>query len=255
MKLKPSETYAESQAQQVLLDQLEVTVRNRMAKEINRYIRAYAETYGDAVMEAFIAKEHERRVTDILAKNIKKTAPLFGKLVRRQIDAATKQTSPTFYQDIADKWLLTRGLEEASGIAATTTERIKAAIAVALTETVSVAVIAKAIRDVAKLTPYRAAMIARTETHNAAMFATEQSAIEASKDLGIKLQKFWVPVQDARTRDNHAAMSSHDGIDLDENFNVGGVMMSRPSDPKGGAANVINCRCTLVHRRKQIEIE
>lgn len=255
MRLKPSDTYTESQMHQVMLDRLEVTVRNQMAREINRYIRAYAETYGDSVQEAFIALEHERRITSILEANIKKTAPAFGKLVRRQIDTAVKETDPTFYQRIADRWILSRGLDEAKGIATTTTEAIRKAITLTVVETVSVAAIAKAIRGVTKFTGYRAAMIARTETHNAANFATMESAKEASTDLGIQLQKFWVPVSDARTRDNHASMASHEGIDLDQRFNVGGAMMERPGDPAGGASNVINCRCTLVMRRKQIEID
>ena len=33
----------------------------------------------------------------------------------------------------------------------------------------------------------------------------------------------------------------------DEDFDINGTPMSFPSDPKGGAKNVINCRCVLVY--------
>lgn len=254
MKLTHAEAYKENQEQQILLDRLEVTVRNRLIREINRYIRRVAAVYPDQLQIAFEEQGHIRRIVQILTKNIQKTAPIFGRLVRKQIEAEVK-TVPTFYQSIAEQWILERGLEQATGIAQTTTQMIRAAIAQTVVETVSVSVVSKAIRSVMGMTAWRAAMIARTETHNAALYASERSAIEASADLGIELQKFWIPVLDARTRDNHAAMINHQGIDLDENFNVGGVMMSRPSDPKGGAGNNVNCRCAMVYRRKQFEIE
>ena len=33
-------------------------------------------------------------------------------------------------------------------------------------------------------------------------------------------------------------------------FNVGGELLMYPSDPKGSAANVINCRCVLGYDTK-----
>jgi hypothetical protein len=32
---------------------------------------------------------------------------------------------------------------------------------------------------------------------------------------------------------------------MGESFNINGTKMKYPSDPSGGAANVINCRCVL----------
>lgn len=252
-----ADTYNESQRQQVLLDRLEVTVRNRMASEINRYIRAAASAYdsGDMLLLAFLESEHQRRIMAILEANIRKTIPTFGKEVMRQIEAAVKQNTQTLWQRMIDSWLLTEGLAKATSIAKTSVGDVQQAITEALKDSISTSVVANAIRKVARLTPNRAEMIARTETHNAATFASTQTARSMERDLNLYLVKKWLPVLDARTRDRHAAMASHPAIPLDEKFNVGGEMMDRPGDPTASAGNVIRCRCTISYRRKQIEIE
>ena len=64
------------------------------------------------------------------------------------------------------------------------------------------------------------------------------------------LQKQWVSTSDDRTRSHHSAMNGTK-IQMDEDFvvNVKGISynMARPSDPRGGAVNVVNCRCVLLY--------
>jgi len=94
---------------------------------------------------------------------------------------------------------------------------------------------------------YRAATIARTETHSAASYANH----EVAKGMNITdLQKQWVSVSDSRTRSHHSSLNGT-RIPMDEDFvvNVKGISysMSKPSDPRGGAVNNINCRCVLLY--------
>ena len=94
---------------------------------------------------------------------------------------------------------------------------------------------------------YRAATIARTETHSAASYANHSVA----KNMNIPdLEKQWISVSDGRTRSHHSAVSGT-RIPMDEDFvvNVNGISysMSKPSDPRGGAINTINCRCVLLY--------
>lgn len=106
----------------------------------------------------------------------------------------------------------------------------------------------------------RSRVIARTETHTAAMYASQ----EVAKTSPFPMNKRWVSVYDARTRDfgegdgevdqfSHRAMNEVT-VGPDELFAVptsGGSfeMMTGPGDPNGSAANVINCRCALIYRR------
>lgn len=145
------------------------------------------------------------------------------------------------------KWLTEYGLQAAKETAETTRADMQSIINAALshdTEFNPVAV-ATQLLTARDLSAPRAETIARTETHNAMMFASVEGAASVSREDGIVLNKKWVPVQDGRTRVSHGAMASHPAIAMDSDFNVGGVKMSRPGDPRGGAANCINCRCVL----------
>jgi uncharacterized protein with gpF-like domain len=92
----------------------------------------------------------------------------------------------------------------------------------------------------------RAALIARTETHNAAMYANHAYHKKVKDDYGVKMLKQWVSAGDLRTRSAHAAANGQ-VVDMDEDFIVGGVPMAYAGDPKGGAKNVINCRCAIIY--------
>jgi SPP1 gp7 family putative phage head morphogenesis protein len=136
-----------------------------------------------------------------------------------------------------------------TAISNTTRKRITQIILAGEAEGAGVAVIGRQIYEAMRggFTKVRAATIARTETHNAASYANH----EVAKQLDIpKMQKQWVAVNDDRTRGHHASMNGK-RVPMDEDFIVplNGIeyRMSRPADPRGGAANNINCRCTLIY--------
>lgn len=92
----------------------------------------------------------------------------------------------------------------------------------------------------------RAALIARTETHGAASYANHSYHTKVKNDYGIKMMKQWVASGDQRTRSAHSAASGQT-VDMDEDFIIGGVPMAYAGDPRGGAKNVINCRCAIIY--------
>jgi len=92
----------------------------------------------------------------------------------------------------------------------------------------------------------RAAVIARTETHNAAQYAAIESVKNLANESGKVFLKAWVATEDERTRQDHADMDPDNYIPLTQMFDVGGTSMDRPGDPSGGPEQTINCRCVVV---------
>ena len=95
----------------------------------------------------------------------------------------------------------------------------------------------------------RAMTIARTETHKAANTAQYNRAEWAANDAGLDVEVEWISTNDGRVRDDHKHADGQKR-DIGQPFNVGGEMLRYPSDPRGSAANVINCRCVLAYDTK-----
>lgn len=94
--------------------------------------------------------------------------------------------------------------------------------------------------------PNRARTVARTETMgavNAGAFRAAQLDAEARGDLAPF--KVWLSTEDNRTRPTHMEADQQRTL-LDQPFIVGTSRLMFPGDPRGPAAEVINCRCTLL---------
>jgi hypothetical protein len=94
--------------------------------------------------------------------------------------------------------------------------------------------------------------IVRTESTNAANYATNQSATDVFGKENLK--KEWIATLDERVRIDHAEANGQ-VVDMDKNFLVGGEELAYPGDSRGSAANVINCRCTNAPFPKEEIIE
>ena len=134
-----------------------------------------------------------------------------------------------------------------SGITERMASRISQAIEQGRADNLTLPQIAKLVSD--KFLPIsrsRAALISRTETHNAAGFSNHYYHLQVQRDLGNKMLKRWVSTADSRTRPSHSSASGQT-VDIDENFLIGGVEMEFAGDSRGGARNVVNCRCVVVY--------
>ena len=163
----------------------------------------------------------------------------------KSADRYETKRSPEFWLNVAQRWLFEWGLGQAGEVTETTIKDAQKALADSVAEGLGEAAAAKALRDYAKISRERSRTIARTEVHNAAMYAAQETARDYAAQTGLKIYKEWDPTMDSRTRPDHAEMAFAKARPMDEDFNVGGYPMSRPGDPRGGAGNVINCRCVL----------
>jgi hypothetical protein len=210
--------------------------------------------------------EHQRNIELIIAELSERAINAFG---ARALEASVpefsddgKSFSPTlghsqsmetkgfadFLLRIAAEYVqneLTR--ETITQITTTTREQIVSQIAHGEKEGWGIGKISSVMsRVVPSISRSRAALIARTETHN----ASQTGSFQAAKQVGVPMWKQWIAISDNRTRDSHADMS-REPIPIDEPFRVprsdGGVdlMMHAGDRSNGSAGNTINCRCSI----------
>lgn len=234
------------------MNRLEVQLRVDQSRARNAMIRSAAAQYAKTQqVPSFLLLDHRNRTAQNLTAAYRRTIPVFAKLATRQIKSRRIERKADMFDRLVAEWIAREALRKATLIANTDRDEVMEAISGGLGEGLGTEEIARNIRRVSQLTPYRAATIARTETHAAATFGSIESVREAEQELGIKMLKRWLPTLDARTRDAHAAMSGHPPIPLDEKFSVGGELMDRPGDPSASAENVISCRCALVYEEAE----
>lgn len=147
-------------------------------------------------------------------------------------------------------WLFSQGAVNISTINATSRELmeriIRDAVDIAVRDGLSipntVKLIEARILDEWKVAAkYRADRIARTEVLSATSYASQVGA----DATGLLYDKVWDAFLDSRTRPAHVQAHGQ-RVGKYGKFEVDGVLMERPHDPAGGAANVINCRCTAL---------
>jgi len=169
------------------------------------------------------------------------------------IGATLGASSAAMAASIGIDWSLTNPLVTAAirarvnklagGVTETTYAQIQAVVEQARAAGLGIRDIANAIRETVfsdEITMMRATRIARTETIGA-MNAGEMLA--AMNSRGALRSKEWLTQEDAKVRASHAAQ---DRVrrDLGQAFPNG---LQYPGDQNGSAAEVINCRCTLLY--------
>ena len=132
---------------------------------------------------------------------------------------------------------LKRGIDLAYG-----KKQISASVTSSILQGKSIPNIAKDLQtrmpEMNKSSAIRTARTAVTGAQNAG----RMDSYVAAEKMGIKLKKCWLATLDGRTRHSHAML---DGkvVDKDKKFENGCMF---PGDPNGPAAEVYNCRCTLI---------
>lgn len=124
----------------------------------------------------------------------------------------------------------------------TTRLAIRGIFTVAIEQRLGAREVARLIRQNHAFSKTRALTIARTEVGFASFLGKEFSADQSQQVL----VKEWIHGYAKEPRPHHLALDGRT-IPKNEKFDVGGVPMQAPSDPSGGASEVINCSCTVAY--------
>lgn len=239
----------------------ELILAKQMRRALNLFVRKYASLYqrsAIAYAEDLLLQDHERRINDILTLRYKRIIPFSSKFAMDGfIDDITKADSDILIDqadELVEDYILENSATKSQFIASTSLKRVQSAINVGVTEGGSIIDIASYIRGVQKVNTARALTIARTEVHQAANYGGIETARNAQRELNIKMVKEWVAISDGRTRSSHQSVDGQE-VDVDEKFNVGADMMDRPLDSSASAANVVNCRCTAIYKKKRYKVQ
>ncbi len=234
---------------EAILVRMEVPFARAVKNLRNAFVEQCASDYlnGDRAFDGE-AIAHRAALRLILEDHYRRVIARFARLTAGDLATLTQKAEETWIERLIREWIATEALRRSRQITETARTDVLTALEKGFEAGEGTESIARRIRTVAALSAYRAAVVARTETHQAALYAQAGAAKEAERTYGLRLMKQWVPTLDSRTRDAHAAMARHPAIPLDQKFTVGGVLMDRPGDPFAPASLTVNCRCTLIHR-------
>jgi len=231
------------------MDKFEGQLRGKIVADKATFINACSTRYADHGTPNFfdLVDKHQNQLFTTLKAHYHKVIPAFEALSLTQVKSRSFKASAedTLFEDLAQQWIHTEGLKRSKLIADTSEADVLSAISDGLDEGLGTAAIADNILAVTDLSDFRAELIARTETHAAANYASVESVRKAQDKLGVKMLKSWLPTLDSRTRPDHAAMDGSEPIPMDEKFIVGGEEMDRPGDPAASPDQTCNCRCAL----------
>lgn len=230
-----------------LLLSVERPFAKAVQKEKNRYIRACI----PGIVRNRLVPEIE---TEIHRKNMQAIFQTYYARIIRDFnrdteDALRIEVKSAYWEYLLSVWITTWGASKAMQTANTTRQDIQNALIAALesTEAIPEDRLVQRILLVRGLSVWRAENIARTETHQAAMYASKETAKRIAIDNDLEIKKKWIPVEDSRTRDWHASMANYPAIAMDAYFIVDGERMDRPGDPNASAHNVCRCRCAMIY--------
>lgn len=198
------------------------------------------------------AEEYLHRLVELSKQNSSAVIPFFSNRVSKQlrsaIDDLDRINNIGFHTFLAEDWASSFALSKSKLVSETTFAEMRNVVQNGIVENLTNQEVAKNLLKLKTVSKWRARAIARTESHQAATFASAKTAERVQLESGRAIKKVWVPKRDSRTRNDHIAMLQHPAIPLDSMYQVGIELMARPGDPNASAANVVNCRCAQVHR-------
>lgn len=250
------EQRAEALRQDRIIQRSFPALRARIAAEKNRYIRKCAESYRNtSQLRDDDFYEHEKKITDLLYAQYLR----IGRAINGEVMKSFKRQRPNMefkqesrFEYLLKRWARTEAGRKAKPIASTTQKDINRAVTIAYEKEEPENIVIRDILSTQGYSRFRADAIARTETHNAAMYSSRTTAEEFTKDEGVTMLKIWSPAIDDRSREYHVQMEDHPPIPMDGMFDVpspdGGTdKMDRPGDPSAPPYQTINCRCGLTY--------
>ena len=176
----------------------------------------------------------------------------YNKRIKKEIERTTKNVlfSDSFLQDIL-VFLSGEGGAKIVSVRGTLIEDIIKAIEDKLKNDTSLINLQNAIYEIVQKSQqfykWQALRIARTET----TFASAYAAMRAASQSNFEMTKEWIAAKDDRTRKDHR-LENGQVVDFNDPFIMNdGSQLQYPGDPKGTAAQVINCRCTIAFKAKK----
>jgi hypothetical protein len=240
----------EQRRQAALLDRLTVQFRGRLTRELEAAMRemvSHWEMTGNVVLPRGFYDRIEATYRQMALASV----TMFGSRVYEQgkqhgLKLEIKETKESFAQimtRLALRYIQQEMIRRRiTAVTETTREQIVRAVRKGYQDGLGQRGVASMILDVVpQLAAYRADTIARTETHGAANYGSQ----EAAKATGVPMKKEWLSAADDRTRDTHREAGHQPAIGMDDTFTVGDSQLQFPGDPAGDPEEVINCRCSL----------
>jgi uncharacterized protein with gpF-like domain len=227
-------------AQLRLLNGFEKRLQKKVVKIFGAQGKRLAKQYeAHQEVSSAVLKLHQEEFVAVLKLHYRLVMTAFSERIRRAFKSSIFDSAIAAY--IRDN-----ALSSVDDIDDTTIKIIKGVISdgqeAGLTTSQIVASIVE--RTAEDVVASRAWVIARTEMHAAANFAS----VAAAKDIGIPLNKVWTSALDNRTREAHQEADGQ-SVDIDDDFNVDGEDVSQPGD--GSAENSVNCRCVVIFEKAE----
>jgi len=247
-------TRKEIRRQQVLRTNLERRIYRQLLSEFSRFVntKAYLFKEFNLYNQFIAARDLEEAFLPIMFMHYKKVFRSVFDSNESHYDKIKKADEAIIFgrnidiEELIEIYNKGR-LLYLSGITMSIAKKVERIITDGREEGLSVSKIAENISSkVLPISRSRAALIARTETHNAASFANHQYHDILKKDLDLNMMKRWVSTSDDRTRSAHVEANGQVRA-MNEDFDIGGSQMSHAGDPRGGAKNNVNCRCVIIY--------
>jgi hypothetical protein len=220
-----------------------------MFDDISRDASKFYKVNGTQGMQVYLAKTRDK-----VENTIKPHWYSVIKTFTDRMDDVFFKRDTDFYNILLARFINRIGANHISDIDDTTRKHLQRTLLNAQSEGLGVDATARIIRErySPKFSRYRSAVIARTETHSAATFASHEVGKEYAK-LQPALQKQWVATMDDRTRLAHRTANGQI-VAMEEKFIVDGMQMEYCGDPAGGARNIINCRCVVIYIEPETDV-
>jgi hypothetical protein len=241
-----------------MMRKIEPVYTRRIYAVTNRYIKQSIadaqDSYGKGQNRLF--NKYKEDTAAIVKFYAQKVITVFGKeqLAKHKCarKALEKKAAESYVDLIMQRYLIIYGATQVKLITETTRDELVETLA---NTKQTPKELEDRIKKLRNMTVFRAATIARTETHNASQYAVTEIARELEADTGTRFVKAWVAAQDERTRPGHAEQDPDNYIGMSELFEVplyegnnlvAVELMAYPGDANASAGNLCNCRCVLV---------
>jgi uncharacterized protein with gpF-like domain len=237
----------EARRQVVLLDRLTGQFRGRIERELASAMRDMVDRW-EMTHHVETPRGFVERIAAVYAQMTEAAIEAFGMRIAEQGKAAglaLEVKKGDFAQTMRNRAL--RYIQQEAvrrriqGVTETTRRQIVNAVDTGYRGGSTLPEVASSIRGlIPAIARFRADAIARTETHGAANYGSN----EAAKETGLPLRREWLAAQDERTRETHAAADGQI-VGPDDAFQIGNSSLMYPGDPAGPPEETVNCRCVL----------